>query len=91
MPFDPSLPAANAPIVSNELRNQFNGLNDLIAQRTTLDEVNDAIATGSAAPITVAPLNLAVANPPTQAQVQAIVTKLNALIAALTRPPAWRG
>jgi hypothetical protein len=28
MAFDPSLPQTNAPIVSAELRSQFNGLND---------------------------------------------------------------
>jgi hypothetical protein len=30
MPFNPTLPANNAPIVSAELRNQFNGLKTLI-------------------------------------------------------------
>jgi hypothetical protein len=30
MPYDPTLPANNSPIVSQELRNQFNGLKDLI-------------------------------------------------------------
>jgi len=30
MPFDPTLPANNSPIVSAELRNQFNGLKALI-------------------------------------------------------------
>jgi hypothetical protein len=40
MPFSPSLPANNSPIVSAELRNQFNGLKALI----------DAIPTGNAGP-----------------------------------------
>ena len=30
MAFDPNLPRANAPVVSAELRNQFNGLKTLI-------------------------------------------------------------
>ena len=30
MPFNPTLPAHNSPILSGELRNQFNGLKDLI-------------------------------------------------------------
>lgn len=30
MPFDPTLPVNNSPIVSAELRNQFNGLKGLI-------------------------------------------------------------
>jgi hypothetical protein len=38
MPFDPTLPANNSPIVSAELRYQFNGLKALIdAQQTTID------------------------------------------------------
>jgi hypothetical protein len=30
MPFDPTLPVNNSPIVAAELRNQFNGLADRI-------------------------------------------------------------
>lgn len=38
-------------------------------------------------PTTVAPLTVTVTDPPTQANVQEIVDKLNELIAALFRPP----
>ena len=33
MSYDPNLPADHAPVVSAELRNQFNGLKDLIAAK----------------------------------------------------------
>ena len=69
--LDPSLPANNAPIVSGELRDQFeaiaNGFDTLFTRLTT-----------------VTPLGLTVSNPPTQAQVQAIADKLDELINALS-------
>ena len=41
MPFNPSLPANNAPISSAELREQFSGLNDLISE--SADNANQAL------------------------------------------------
>jgi hypothetical protein len=86
MPFDPTLPVDHSQIVAAELRDQFNGLNDLITNSPSFDDVNNIITAQAAGNCnTVAALNLTVSNPPTQAQVQAIVTKLNELIAKLKR------
>jgi hypothetical protein len=70
MAFDPTKPATGAPIVSAELRAQFNGLLEAIEGRALL-------------PASVAPLTQTISNPPTQAQVQALQAKLNELIAVL--------
>ena len=70
MAFDPTKPATGAPIVSAELREQFNGLKAELDAR--------AMSASS-----VAGLTQAISNPPTQAQVQAIQAKLNELIATL--------
>jgi len=86
MPFDPTLPATNSPIASAELRNQFNGLKSLVDARPTMTDVNNAIVSGAAGNVSSVPdLSLTISNPPTQAQVQAIVDKLNDLMAALKR------
>jgi hypothetical protein len=85
MPFDPTLPVNNSLISSSELRNQLNGLNDLI---NNVDlQLNNAIA-GTAVNPAVNVLGQSISNPPTQAQVQAIQNKLNELINAITRPAA---
>jgi hypothetical protein len=86
MPFDPTLPATNSPIASAELRSQFNGLKDLVDAHPSMSDVNNAIVSGAAGNVsTLTNLSLTISNPPTQAQVQAIVTKLNELITALQR------
>jgi hypothetical protein len=85
MPFDPTLPAVNSQISSAELRGQLTSLKSLIAALPTSTDVTLAIETDSAALISVATLTQPISNPPTQAQVQAIQNKLNALIATLTR------
>ena len=69
--LDPSLPADNAPIVSGELRGQF------LAIANNLDDIRARL-------FAVTPLGLTVSNPPTQADVQAIADKLDALINALS-------
>jgi hypothetical protein len=61
--LDPSLPADHAPIVSAELRTQFQAI----------QERYDNL-------LLVQPLGLQVADPPTQAEVQAIADKLDELI-----------
>ena len=84
MAFDPNLPANNAPIIAVELRDQFNALDAKIGECATQAGLNDAINAGSAANCDgVAELSLTVSNPPTQAQVQAILAKLNELIGGL--------
>ncbi len=86
MPYDPSLPTNNSPIVAAELRNQFNGLNDLIADLPTTANVNDMIVSNTPRNCDgVAVLAGSIANPPTQAQVLALQDKVNELIAALHR------
>jgi len=74
MPFDPTLPQTNAPIVSAELRNQFNALNDHL---TGLDDITNNFAMSTNG---VAQLSLAISNPPTQAEVQALRDKINEML-----------
>ena len=73
-PFDPNLPADNSLIVAAELRNQLNALFVLI---------DNGLAFAASRPINVDSLNLTVSNPPTQAQVQTIASKVDELITAL--------
>ena len=68
--LDPTLPADHAPIVSGELRGQFQAIQD------RFDGLDSKL-------FAVAPLGLTVSNPPTQAQVQALADKLDELIAML--------
>ncbi len=73
MPYDPTKPANNSPIVYAELRNQFAGLNDDIQLRATFTDVNDAITAEAFGAVTsLSPPDFIISNPPTQAQVQAI-------------------
>jgi hypothetical protein len=86
MAFDPTLPLNNSPIVSAELRDQFDGLKDLIDALPTSGAMTDAIASQTAGkPDFIELLTQPISNPPTQAQVQAIQTRLNDLIDALNR------
>ena len=94
MAFDPTKPVENSPLDAAEMRNQFNGLNDTLTtvagQVATLPTVDEMLDTISAqAPRSVdgfATLTLTISNPPTQAQVQAIASKLDELITLLQRP-----
>jgi len=86
MPYDPTLPANNSPIVSAELRNQFAGLKELIDGMPNFTTIDDAINSGTANNIaTFEPFGGTFSNPPTQAQVQELADKLNELITALQR------
>ena len=86
MPYDPSKPANNAPIVSAELRNQFAGLNADIQDRATFTDLNDGILAQAAGAVTsLSPPSFTVSNPPTQAEVQAIADFVNDLYVALSR------
>ena len=81
MPFDPSLPADNARVVSPELRNQFNGLYDLITPKVSMQDVLDAIAAGAARSLdSVQPLNIPFHDPPTRAEVQLVADKINEIL-----------
>ena len=86
MAFDSAKPANGSPIVSAELRNQFNSLNDDIQQRALSIDVQDAINVQAAAlPVGLPPPTFTVSNPPTQAEVQALLDYLNALYTVLSR------
>lgn len=80
MAYDPTKPADNSPISSAELRTQLTGLKTLIDDRPTVADVNSSIIGLSANIVEGFPnLNLTISNPPTQAQVQAILDHLNDL------------
>ena len=84
MPFDPTKPVEDSPLDAAEMRDQLNGLDAKIGDCATQAGLNDAILAGSAANCDgVAELTLTVSNPPTQAQVQALLAKLNELISGL--------
>ena len=86
MAFNPALPQTNSEVSSAEMRAQFNGLNDLIGNRTTVEDVNNLIVTNAAGPLNgLALLDLPISDPPTQAEVTAIVSKINDLIQLLNR------
>ena len=86
MAYDPTLPANNAPVVSAELRSQFAGLKDLIDAVPTSQPMTDAIAANAAGPTgPLLPPDIIVSNPPTQAEVQAVVDYVYQLYVALSR------
>jgi hypothetical protein len=86
MPYDPTLPATGAPIVSAELRNQFAGLKDLIDDKASSADVSAAITSETPKNIDgMDTLSLIISNPPTQGEVQQIADKIAELISALQR------
>ena len=83
MPFDPNLPQENTLADAAQVRAQFNGLADLIADRVTTAELQAEIYANTAASFAgIAKLNLTVSDPPTQAQMQSIADKIDELITA---------
>ena len=93
MAYDPNFPPDHQTLNAAPFRTQFAGLNDNINNvaiqvnnMMTPDDITDAIGTLSASNVnTVQTLTLTISNPPTQAQVQAILAKLNDLINGLHR------
>jgi hypothetical protein len=86
MPYDPTLPVNNSPIVAAELRNQFAGLMNEIQQRAIYQDVYDAITAQASGPLTgLAPPVFTVSNPPTQAEVQALADFVTAMYVAASR------
>jgi hypothetical protein len=69
--LDPSLPADNSPLVSGELRGQFQAI------QNNFDDIRRRH-------FAVTPLGLTVSNPPTQADVQALADKLDELTNTLS-------
>ena len=87
MAYDPNLPANNSLANSAELRSQLTGLKALIDTKPDAAAVSTQISNESAGPcLGVNALLLTASNPPTQAQVQAVIDRLNQLITALKRP-----
>ena len=84
MAFDPTRPAHGAPIDSAELRSQLTSLKALIDFLPTTLDVDAMMNESTAVNIDALPAaSLTVSNPPTQAEVQAIIARLNQLIGAL--------
>jgi hypothetical protein len=86
MPYDPTKPANNSPIVAAELRDQFAGLNAAIQDRVPYVDFYDGIYTNSSGPVQdVSSLSFTVSDPPTQAEVQTIADKLDEILLKLKR------
>lgn len=86
MPFDPAQPAASSPLSSQVVRDQFNALAALIAaQEARLAALEAAFADTARNPTAVGPFSTSLNDPPSAAQVQAILDVHNQLIGALLR------
>ena len=86
MAFDSTKPANGSPIVSAELRNQFNALNDDLQQRALAIDVQDSInAQTAGSVVSLPPPDFIISNPPTQAEVQAMADYIYQLYVALSR------
>jgi hypothetical protein len=83
MAYDPNLPANHAPIVSQELRNQFAGLKALIdAQGTQIAALESALNTRAARP-TMGEFDPGFSDPPTFTDLRNIQAVINDLISQL--------
>lgn len=78
MPFDPTLPADNTPVSAPAMRDQLTALADRI---TALE----LALSGTAQNPNLSPLSLALDDPPTRPQVQAILDQFNTLLNQITR------
>ena len=88
MPFDPTKPANNTPLDAAEIRAQLTSLKDMVDLRLDTAGAMALISEQTSGPASgVALLSLTVSNPPTQAQVQTVVAKINELITALKSRP----
>ena len=85
MPFDPTYPPTNALIESAPMREQFNGLKDLIDACATSVDLENAVQTTSSNSNGVASIAMNVDPDYNQNQIQMIVNKLDELINALRR------
>ena len=86
MAFDPTLPVEDTPLDAAQMRDQLNGLKDLIDALPQSDAMWAELDAQAAGPCkNVAELNLTVSNPPTQAEVQAIADRLDLLLFNLKR------
>ncbi len=78
MPFDPTKPADGSPNSAAEMRGQLTALNDRIVA------LEAALANTAQNP-NLGTFNIALSDPPTRPEVQAILDVLNALINQITR------
>ena len=95
MPYDPTLPVEGAEADAAQMRAQFAGLVEMIEAipagpegppgEVSPQTLDDAISGTAGNPQTVADLALIVSEPPTQAEMQAVVDKVNELLGALRR------
>lgn len=82
MPFDPAKPATSSPLSSAEMRDQLNALN---ADKASQGDLAAAIGGTANNMNAVGNLEVVISDPPQQFEVQAIVDKMNELLAALRR------
>ena len=83
MPFDSTKPASHAPVVSQELRDQFNALKALIdAQQTQIAALQAALNTKVTRAI-MGEFDPGFSDPPTLADLQNIQAVINQIITAL--------
>ena len=87
MSFDPTKPADHSPLDAGEMRDQLNGLNDLITNvsNAASNNLGAAISGTSSNSNAVTNLNISVSSPPQAIEIQQIIDKLNELINALRR------
>ena len=77
--FNPAIPVDGSVIDAGELRTQFGVLEAEIQMLDLRMEVQEQRGFG------IDPLSVTITEPPTQEQVQAVVDKLNELIASMSR------
>jgi hypothetical protein len=87
MPYDPTKPADDSLADAAELRTQFAGLKELIDAKVNTADLLPTINANSSGPIAgqVDYLNISPNDPPTMADLQAVIDKVNELITALRR------
>ena len=83
MPFDPTLPANNSQIISSELRNQLNALNDKIeAQAAQIADLQSQLANKATNP-GMPHMTITFSNPPTATQLNDAQSFINDLVDGL--------
>jgi hypothetical protein len=85
MAYDPDFPPPYTRIRSDELRGQFNALNQNIQAKANEDDCVGRVMASAMNPSGVALLGLSIGDPPLQSEVQALANKLDELITALKR------
>lgn len=101
MPFDPTLPIEGTPLDAAQMRDQLNGLADLIDEipagpegppgptgpqgEVTINDLSTAINGTARNPTSVSPLFITPDSTYDPAQLQAVIDRLNDLITAARR------